>query len=124
MSKNGIDHRHCKWPLGMTVLVKTPCGYLAGTVFKHDRAWRHCCTVDFKRQLVNMGDANGERYCHNIPFRNLKPVGEVKRPTKPWYKTGGELCDEIYKRTRSGVEGVGRVDIRQRGTSVSSPPAN
>jgi hypothetical protein len=70
-----FDRKHRKWPLGMFVLVKTPAGYIRGRVFKH---WRkdeneHGCSVEFPF-VVDMGDANGSRFCHEIPFRSLKPV--------------------------------------------------
>jgi len=87
-SRNAADLRrkHRKWPLGTRVMVKTPEGYLAGRLFKH---WRvdevpHGATIEFD-QLVNMGDANGARFCHVIPFRSLKPVF---RPL-PYGRTGG-----------------------------------
>jgi hypothetical protein len=69
--------KHRKWPLGTEVLVKTPSGYLKGKVHKH---WRlnespHVASVEFPF-CVDMGDANGSRFCHNIPFRNMKPVSK------------------------------------------------
>jgi len=70
--------KHRKWPLGMTVMVKTPAGYQQGRIFKH---WRideneHGASVEFP-SVVDMGDANGVRYCHEIPFRCMKPVRKV-----------------------------------------------
>ncbi len=88
MSRHGIDHRHCKWPLGMTVMVKTPGGYMQGKVNRHqktDRRCRHGCDIAFE-VVVDLGDRNGSRFCHHIPFRCIKPVGPVKRPSMPWYK--------------------------------------
>lgn len=70
-----LRRKHHKWPLGTQVLVKTADGYLRGRVFKH---WRkdevaHGASVEFPF-VVDMGDANGERICHVIPFRSLKRV--------------------------------------------------
>jgi hypothetical protein len=76
-----FKRKHRKWPLGMGVLVKTPAGYIRGRVFKH---WRkdeneHGCSVEFPF-IVDMGDANGARYCHEIPFRSMKPVEVSELP--------------------------------------------
>ncbi|WP_157657761.1 hypothetical protein [Burkholderia ubonensis] len=70
-----FKRKHRKWPLGTAVMVQTPAGYLRGRIFKH---WRinenpHGATVEFP-EVVDMGDANGTRYCHVIPFRNMRPV--------------------------------------------------
>jgi len=70
-----FKRKHRKWPLGTTVMVMTPAGYLRGRISKH---WRrtenhHGATVEFP-EVVDMGDANGARYCHVIPFRSMKPV--------------------------------------------------
>lgn len=67
--------KHRKWPLGLNVMVKTPQGYLRGRICKH---WRpdenqHGASVEFPAP-ISMGDANGTRYCHEIPFRSMKPV--------------------------------------------------
>lgn len=73
--KADMHRRHRKWPLGTEVRTKTPVGYLQGKVFKH---WRkgevpHGATVEFS-VLVDMGDGNGARFCHEIPFRAMCPV--------------------------------------------------
>lgn len=89
MSKNGIDHRHCKWPLGTQVLVRTPQGYLRGTINRHQTAvrCRHGCDVAFE-EIVDLGDGNGARYCHHIPFRSMRRVNPLTvRPKRPWYKS-------------------------------------
>jgi len=78
MSKREHAHmrgKHRRWPLGTPVMANTPVGLLRGRVFKH---WRsdvapHGCSVEFDR-VVDLGDANGGRYCHVIPFRNLRPL--------------------------------------------------
>jgi hypothetical protein len=77
--------KHRKWPLGTVVMVKTPQGYLQGKVHKH---WRideveHGASVEFS-QLVDLGDANGARFSHVIPFRNMKPVSKPA----PYGRTG------------------------------------
>ena len=86
-SKNGIDHRHCKWPLGTLVWVKTPQGYMEGRVNRHLTHPRYIdkCDIAFV-ELVDMGDANGVRYCHAVPFRNIKPKEKKVRSKRPWYK--------------------------------------
>lgn len=66
--------KHRKWPLGQRVATLTPQGYLVGKINKHDRHYGGCCAVDFAPNTVDMGDANGARFCHVIPFRNLKKV--------------------------------------------------
>jgi hypothetical protein len=73
-----LKRKHRKWPLGTVVLVKTPKGYFNGRIFKH---WRidenqHGATVEFPH-IVDMGDANGARFCHEVPFRSMKPVRMV-----------------------------------------------
>jgi hypothetical protein len=88
-----FNRKHRKWPLGMPVLVKTPAGYLRGRIFKH---WRideneHGASVEFPG-IVDMGDANGARYCHEIPFRCMKPVKV------------SELSDSLFKRLKSRAE--------------------
>ncbi len=83
----GIDHRHCKWPLSTPVMVKTPDGYLRGTVNRHYED-SNGCDISFD-VTVDMGDANGRRYSHHIPFRSMKPVDKVKRLARPWYKELG-----------------------------------
>lgn len=75
-----MDRRHRKWPLGTAIQTNTPAGYLAGRIVKH---WRkgevaHGATVEFP-MLVDMGDANGARYAHVIPFRSMRPQPEVSR---------------------------------------------
>lgn len=69
--------KHRSWPLGTEVMVKTPAGYLKGKVHKH---WRlneapHGASVEFPI-IVDMGDANGARFSHIIPFRNMKPISK------------------------------------------------
>lgn len=86
MSRNGIDHRHCKWPLGAAVWVLTPDGYLKGAVNRHETEYPNRCDVAFEVP-VDMGDANGRRFCHPIPFRMMRRDDPTsKRPTEPWYK--------------------------------------
>lgn len=73
--RQDMTRRHRKWPLGTVVSVLTPQGYLVGRVFKH---WRkdevaHGATVDFP-YCVDMGDANGLRFCHVIPFRSMRKM--------------------------------------------------
>lgn len=78
MSKRELAHmraKHLRWPLSTEVLANTPAGVLPGKVFKH---WRrgevaHGCSILFPI-CVDMGDANGSRFAHNIPFRNLFKV--------------------------------------------------
>jgi hypothetical protein len=70
-----MKRRHRKWPLGMGVRTKTPAGYLQGRIFKH---WRkgevpHGATVEFA-EPVDLGNGNGARHCHEIPFRAMRPV--------------------------------------------------
>lgn len=71
-----ITRRHRRWPLGTLVATLTPHGYLIGNVFKHWRKGerKEGCSVLFS-QVVDMGDANGRRDCHVIPFRNLRKIG-------------------------------------------------
>lgn len=94
--------KHRKWPLGTYVMVKTPEGYLRGRVFKH---WRrdevpHGATVEFPFP-VDMGDANGERFGHVIPFRSMKPVqnphpyGRTKDGKKIVAPAGWHLLQEF-----------------------------
>jgi hypothetical protein len=69
--------KHRKWPLGTEVLVKTPAGYMKGKIHKH---WgiteaEHGASVEFPI-IVDMGDANGARFSHIIPFRSMKPVSK------------------------------------------------
>jgi hypothetical protein len=73
-----LTRKHRKWPLGTPVLVKTPQGYLQGRIFKHWRIDenRHGASVEFPA-VVDMGDANGARVCHEVPFRSMKPVRKV-----------------------------------------------
>ena len=68
--------RHRKWPLGTKVIANTPIGRIEGKVGKHWRDYEVAagCTVDFHPHLIDLGDANGERFCHVIPFRNLKKI--------------------------------------------------
>ena len=68
--------RHRKWPLGTKVIANTPIGRIEGKVGKHWRDYEVAagCTVDFHPHLIDLGDANGERYSHVIPFRNLKKI--------------------------------------------------
>ncbi|WP_157649552.1 hypothetical protein [Burkholderia ubonensis] len=80
-----MSRKHRKWPLGTQVLVKTPAGYLLGKVCKH---WRideveHGASVEFP-DVVDMGDANGSRFSHVIPFRSMKPVSKPD----PYGRTG------------------------------------
>ena len=74
-----LKRKHRKWPLGTAVMVKTPQGYLKGVVFKHWRKGERgdVAAISFEGLFVNMGNANGERLCHDIPFRNLRPVGSA-----------------------------------------------
>lgn len=70
-----MEMKHRRWPLGTRVIANTPIGRLPGQVNKH---WRstECpggCCIEFS-EVVDLGDANGPRYCHRIAFRNLKPV--------------------------------------------------
>jgi hypothetical protein len=70
-----MDRKHRRWPLGTPVAANTPAGYLTGIVFKH---WRknetpHGATVLFP-EVVDMGDANGARFCHIVPFRNMRKL--------------------------------------------------
>jgi hypothetical protein len=89
VSKNGIDHRHCKWPLGTEVWALTPNGYLKGRVNRHTRQEPDHCDVAFD-QVVDMGNSNGSRFCHVFPFRSLRRAEpQASRPAKPWYKEGG-----------------------------------
>lgn len=84
--KRNMDHKHCKWPLGTEVMTLTPDGYLKGSVSRHVKGYPHACDIDFE-QTVDMGDANGRRFGHIIPFRSLKRVGaRVPRLKRPWYK--------------------------------------
>lgn len=88
-----FKRKHRKWPLGTAVMVQTPAGYLRGRIFKH---WRlnenpHGATVEFP-EVVNMGDANGTRYCHVIPFRNMRPV------------TADVIGEKLFKRLRALTE--------------------
>lgn len=85
MSINGIDHRHCKWPLGLDVFVLTPQGYRAGRIHRHTKERPNVCDVCFA-EVVDMGDANGVRYCHPVAFRNIKPAYKPVRLSRPWYK--------------------------------------
>ena len=88
-----FKRKHRKWPLGTAVMVQTPAGYLRGRIFKH---WRinenhHGATVEFP-EVVDMGDANGTRYCHVIPFRSMRPV------------TSDVIGEKLFKRLRSLTE--------------------
>jgi hypothetical protein len=84
MNSKGMDNKHCKWPLSTVVFVNTPDGYIKGRVSRHVKGYPYACDICFD-VVVDMGDANGRRYSHIIPFRNIKPVGKV-RLLKPWYK--------------------------------------
>ncbi|WP_432262765.1 hypothetical protein [Cupriavidus sp. TMH.W2] len=69
-----MARRHRKWPLGTVVHTKTPAGYLRGRIIKH---WRkgevpHGTSVEFP-EAIDLGDGNGTRFCHEIPFRSLRP---------------------------------------------------
>jgi hypothetical protein len=88
-----LKRKHRKWPLGTGVLVKTPMGYVPGRINKH---WRidesqHGASVEFPF-LVDMGDANGARFCHEIPFRSMKPVRMVV------------LAEKLFKRLEQLTE--------------------
>lgn len=97
MSKNGIDRRHCKWPLGTEVMTLTPEGYLRGKVSRHISDYLDCCDINFE-QVVDMGTANGRRFCHPIPFRSLRRVNPSEpRPARPWYK------EPPYDKLRGGA---------------------
>lgn len=85
MSKNGIDHRHCKWPLGTIVWVLVEQDYLEGRINRHLKRYVDKCDIAFV-EPVDLGDANGLRYCHAIPFRNIKPKEKKVRQKLPWYK--------------------------------------
>jgi len=70
-----MKRRHRKWPLGTVVHIKTPAGYLQGKVCKH---WRkgevpHGASVEFP-EPIDMGDGNGRRFSHVVPFRAMRPV--------------------------------------------------
>jgi len=84
MSKNGIDRRHCKWPLGTEVKVLTVTGYLTGKINRHTQENPNECGVCFD-EVVDMGTLNGVRYCHPVPFSCIKSVNRVKLKL-PWYK--------------------------------------
>ncbi|WP_295487899.1 hypothetical protein [uncultured Pseudomonas sp.] len=84
MSKTGIDARHCKWPLGTTVHVKTPAGYLLGTISKHDRSLPNGCWVDFDIAF-SWRYPEHQGYGHIVPFRSMRPHYRV-RLKRPWYR--------------------------------------
>jgi hypothetical protein len=100
MSRNGIDHRHCKWPLGLKVMVKTEQGYMEGRIHKNDSRAPHKAWVTFPVCVTMQGrDDNGRmfklcqcctephaRFGHVIPFRNMKPLPGQVRPDQPWYR--------------------------------------
>lgn len=65
--------RHLKWPLSMRVAVKTPQGYLQGTIGGHLKEHSGRCVVDFTPNLVDF-DGYGLRYSAVVPFRNIKKV--------------------------------------------------
>lgn len=70
-----MEAKHRRWPLGTTVEANTPIGVTVGKVSKH---WRsdevpHGCSIAFPHP-VDLGDANGRRFCHVLPFRNLRKV--------------------------------------------------
>lgn len=88
MSHNGIDHRHCKWSLGTRVATLTPEGYLEGKICRHEKHRKHGCDIEFS-SVVDMGTANGARFCHFIPFRSLRRLDpSALRQSVPWYKSG------------------------------------
>lgn len=73
--------RHRKWPLGTEVIANTPIGRLPGRVHKHWRLEEVAagCSIEFFGYMpepVDLGDANGARWCHVISFRNLKRVAK------------------------------------------------
>lgn len=74
-TKAEMRTRHRKWPLGKVVMTLTPQGYLMGRVHKHWGLYEYgaACSIDFD-QSVDMGNANGSRLSHVIPFRNLRPA--------------------------------------------------
>jgi hypothetical protein len=76
--KADLRRKHRKWPLGTNVMVQTREGYLRGRIHKHWRIdeTRHGASVEFPF-CVDMGDANGSRYCHEFPFRSMKPVPPI-----------------------------------------------
>lgn len=78
--KADMRRKHARFPLGMRVLVKTPEGYMKGKVSKHWRPdeYRHGCSIEFPFP-ISMGDANGKRYSHVIPFRSVKPIENTPR---------------------------------------------
>lgn len=65
--------RHIKWPLSMRVAVKTPQGYMEGTISGHLREAPGQCFVDFSPNLVDF-DGYGLRHSARVPFRNIKKV--------------------------------------------------
>jgi len=90
MSRQGIDHRHCKWPLGTEVFVLTPQGYKRGKIHRHPRDYRHGADVSFN-ECVDFGNLNGNRFCHPIPFRSMRRVNpEAPRLKSPWYRKAHE----------------------------------
>jgi hypothetical protein len=80
-----MGRKHCKWPLGLFVRVKTNIGVKVGKINKHDRAYGDSAAVDFSPTLVNM-DGCGDRYTAFVPFRNMKPLPGQLKPKVPWYK--------------------------------------
>jgi hypothetical protein len=70
-----MTNKHRRWPLGAPVFAATPVGVLRGTVMKHWRSteYPHGCSVEFAT-VVDLGDANGARFGHVIPFRCLCKV--------------------------------------------------
>lgn len=105
MSANGIDRRHSKWPLGLSVMVKTEAGYLRGKINKHSRKERHACWVEFPQTVtmrvrgwgrwhqrckccLRTGEPSA-RYCHVIPFRNIYPIPGQARNVVPRYRKDG-----------------------------------
>lgn len=71
-----LRRKHRKWPLGTVVWVRTPHGMLRGMLVKHWRKGEVAdgASVEFQ-VLVDMGDLNGPRFSHVIPFRSMRPVG-------------------------------------------------
>jgi hypothetical protein len=84
-----MDRKHCKWPLGLKVMVLTNIGYIQGRILKHDRRMGPEAWIDFSPHLVNMDD-HGDRHTAIIPFRSMKPLPGQDRPKIPWYRAMDE----------------------------------
>ena len=83
LSKRELAHmqgKHMRWPLGTWVIANTNIGRIWGKVSKHWRSteYPHKCSIDFEMP-INLGDANGSRFSHVLPFRSLKMYRIVKK---------------------------------------------